>query len=79
MSAPDSIRDLVGRFKEQRDDYRKGKYNETQLRNDFLNPLFEALGWDVLNHQGHAEKYRDVILEASVEVEGQAKAADPGK
>ncbi|MBE3145066.1 MAG: N-6 DNA methylase, partial [Planctomycetes bacterium] len=53
-----------------------GKYNETQLRLDFLNPLFEALGWDVSNRKGYAERYREVILEPSVEMEGQAKAAD---
>ena len=58
MSAPDSIRHLVQRFEEQRAAYRAGKYNETQVRSDFLNPLFEALGWDVLNHKGNAEKYR---------------------
>ena len=76
MSAPDSIRQLVDRFEEQRPAYHAGKYNETQLRSDFLNPFFEALGWDVLNHKGYAERYREVMLEQSVEVEGQAKAAD---
>jgi hypothetical protein len=76
MSAPDNIRQLVEHFEEQREAYHKGNYTETQLRADFLNPFFEALGWDVLNHKGHAEKYREVILEASAEVEGQAKAAD---
>jgi hypothetical protein len=47
MSAPDSIHQLVDRFEEQRAAYHAGKYNETQLRSDFLNPFFEALGWDV--------------------------------
>ncbi len=76
MNAPDSILHLVERFDEQRLAYLAGKYNETQLRSDYLNPLFEALGWDVQNHKGRAEKYREVILEQSVEVDGQAKAAD---
>ena len=76
MNAPASILHLVERFDEQRPAYLAGKYNETQLRNDYLNPLFEALGWDVQNHKGRSEKYREVILEQSVEVAGQAKAAD---
>ena len=76
MSAPETIRQLVERFQEQHAAYRLGKYNETQLRRDFLDPFFEALGWDVSNHKGHAEKYREVIHEVSVEVERQAKAAD---
>lgn len=58
MSAPDSIHQLVERFEEQRAAYRSGKYNETQLRRDFLDPLFEALDWDVSNRKGNAEKYR---------------------
>jgi hypothetical protein len=67
LNAPDSICQLVERFEEQRDAYHKGKYNETQLRSEFLNSFFEALGWNVLNLKGHAERYREVILEASVE------------
>jgi hypothetical protein len=76
MSAPEHIHNLVGRFREQRAAYRSGKYNETQLRRDFLDPFFEALGWDITNQKGYAERYREVIHEVSVEVEGQAKAAD---
>ncbi|HNT26453.1 MAG TPA: DUF559 domain-containing protein, partial [Anaerolineales bacterium] len=76
MPAPQSVIDLVKRFESQRADYRAGRYNETQLRRDFLDPFFEALGWDVANQQGYAERYREVIHEVSVEVEGKAKAAD---
>ena len=76
MSAPAGIIQLVERFDQQRGVYKSGKYNETQLRNDFLNPFFEALGWDVLNTKGNSEKYREVFHEVSVEVEGKAKAAD---
>jgi hypothetical protein len=28
------------------------KYNEAQLRQEFVNPLFRELGWDVDNRQG---------------------------
>ncbi|MGD0877791.1 MAG: N-6 DNA methylase [Anaerolineales bacterium] len=76
MAAPDIIRQLVERFEENRDSYRSGKYNETQLRREFLDPFFEALGWDVFNKQGYAEAYKDVIHEDSLEVEGATKAPD---
>jgi hypothetical protein len=76
MTAPDSIIQLVQRFDRNRDSYRSGKYNEAQLRQEFLNPFFEALGWDVFNNQGYAEAYKEVIHEASLEVEGATKAPD---
>ena len=66
MPAPDIIRQLVERFKRNRDSYRSGKYNEAQLRQEFLNPFFEALGWDVNNQQGYAEAYKEVIHEDSL-------------
>ena len=45
MLAPDNIKDLVKRFDEHREAYRSGRYNETQLCREFLDPFFEALGW----------------------------------
>jgi predicted type IV restriction endonuclease len=64
MGAPDAIRELVRRFEEHREAYQSGRYNETQLRREFLDPFFEALGWDVNNRQSHAEAYKEVIHEA---------------
>ena len=69
MPAPDVIHRLVRRIEEHLDSYRSGKYNETQLRREFLDPFFEALGWDVFNRGGIAEIFRDVVHEDSLEVE----------
>jgi hypothetical protein len=44
--------DLTERFERNRDSYTSGQYNETQLRREFLDPLFDALGWDVNNNSG---------------------------
>ena len=55
MTTPEIIKQLVDRFENNRESYRAGKYNETQLRREFLDPFFEALGWDILNKQGYAE------------------------
>ena len=74
--APQKIIDLVEHFSIQLADYKAGKYNETQLRRDFLDPFFAELGWDMTNEEQAAERYREVINEVSVEVEGKAKAAD---
>ena len=76
MPAPENIHRLVKRFEEQLDSYRSSKYNEAQLRHEFLNPFFEALGWDLFNRQGYAETYKEVVVEDSLEVEGAAKSPD---
>ena len=76
QQAKEQIEKLVERFDYHIDEYRKGNYNETQTRNDFINPFFEALGWDVLNKQGFAEIYREVIHEDKIKIAGQSKAPD---
>jgi len=76
VSAPEIVRGLVARFDRNRDAYVSAGYNEAQLRHEFLEPFFEALGWDVYNRQGSAMPYRDVILEDSLKVGGGTKAPD---
>ena len=75
-NAPDAVKRLVDQFDQNRDAYLSGSYNESQLRHEFLGPFFEALGWDVYNHQGSAMPYRDVIFEDSLKVGGATKAPD---
>ncbi len=55
MTIPVQLHQLVERFDKHLDDYKSGKYNETQVRREFIDPLFKALGWDVDNSQGYAE------------------------
>jgi hypothetical protein len=76
MTAPDSVDRLINRFLQNQDDYISAHYNEAQARQEFINPLFKALGWDVDNEQGYAEAYKDVVHEDSVQVEGRTKAPD---
>ena len=54
MSAPDAVLELVERFERNRAQYLNPAYNETQVRREFLDPFFAALGWDVDNTAGHA-------------------------
>ncbi|HDS83638.1 MAG TPA: restriction endonuclease subunit M, partial [Phycisphaerales bacterium] len=76
MGAPAQILELIERFERNRDDYRAGRYNEAQLRREFIDPMFIALGWDVNNEAGHAEAYKDVIHEDSIRVGSATKAPD---
>ena len=66
MPAPQIVHELVELFERNREEYTSGGYNETQLRHQFLDPLFEALGWDINNRDGNAESYKDVIHEDSI-------------
>ena len=54
-AAYNKIEELVIRFTEQIDSYKKSDYNETQTRRDFIDPFFKALGWDVDNENGNAD------------------------
>jgi predicted type IV restriction endonuclease len=76
MPAPQIILDLIERFERNLDAYKSGSYNETQARHEFIDPFFEALGWDVNNKAGNAEAYKDVIHEDTVKVSGVTKAPD---
>lgn len=76
MGLPKEISDLIERFERNRESYMSGQYNETQLRREFLDPFFTALGWDVDNKQGYAEAYKDVIHEDALKIGGATKAPD---
>jgi len=74
--APPIVATLIDRFEQNRESYKSQGYNETQVRREFLDPFFEALGWDVANKQGHAEAYKDVIHEDAIKIGGYTKAPD---
>lgn len=78
------IEDLVARFSEHLNSYKRADYNETQTRRDFIDPFFKALGWDIDNNNGLGESWREVIHEDKLKISGKTKAPDysfrlPGK
>ena len=75
-SAPAEIVDLVERFEHNIDHYHRSEYNETQVRREFIDPFFEALGWDVSNTRGVAPQYQEVIHEATLRARGSVRAPD---
>lgn len=74
--AKSRIAGLTARFRQNLDVYKAGSYNETQVRVEFIDPFFEALGWDIHNKKGHAEQYKDVVHEDSLKVGVTLKAPD---
>jgi hypothetical protein len=71
-----AVADLVERFARNLATYRSQGYNETQVRLEFINPFFEALGWDMANKAGYAEAYKDVVHEDALKVGAGTRAPD---
>ncbi|MFH1616867.1 MAG: DNA methyltransferase [Planctomycetota bacterium] len=58
MTMPKEILHLVESFERNLDSYKTQQYNETQLRHEFIDPFFIALGWDVNNDAKNAPAYQ---------------------
>src|SRR5690348_6353701 len=68
---------LVDAFHKNFSHYKKEEgYVESSLRNDFLNPLWRGLGWDIENRAGLPQPLRDVQVETRVDIAGKRKRAD---
>jgi len=76
MGAPQRILELVELFARNLESYKSDRYNETQVRREFIDPFFTELGWDVENRKGYAEAYRDVIHEDAIRIGSAIKAPD---
>jgi hypothetical protein len=76
MTTPTGIIELVERFERQHEAFRSGRYNETQVRREFIDPFFELLGWDLSNKYGAPEAYKDVVHEDAIKIGGAHKAPD---
>ena len=73
---PPKVAELVRRYTDNRADYRAPEYKEFRLRKEFVDVLFESLGWDVSNSGGYSEAYKDVVHEDSIKVAEATKAPD---
>jgi type I restriction-modification system DNA methylase subunit len=77
LPAPEIIQTLVKRFSDNIKFYKSTRYNEAQLRQEFLDPFFEALGWDVYNKKNFAPLYREVDVERSISFQSTHTAKTP--
>jgi len=67
---------LVASFGQRLAELKQPGYAEAQLRSDFLDPFFSALGWDMTNRAGLIQKHREVEIESRTEIAGRKKRAD---
>jgi type I restriction-modification system DNA methylase subunit len=74
--APKEVIELIEQFERNIESYKGQGYSEAQVRQQFINPFFEALGWDMQNKAGIAPAYSDVIHEDAIKVGGTTKAPD---
>lgn len=72
-----NISELIQKYKLERVNYLRTIYNETQLRNDFIDPLLKCMGWDVDNEKGKTHFLRDVIQEEYIEIEDERTKKSP--
>ncbi|KJE30395.1 eco57I restriction-modification methylase family protein [Bacillus licheniformis] len=72
-----NISELVEKYKAHRNSFLASTYNETQLRNDFIDPLLKCLGWDVDNKKGKTHILRDVIQEEYIEIKNEETKKNP--
>ena len=54
---------LVSIFERGLAEFKSSGYSEAQLRDDFLDPFFRALGWDLENRAGLIQTKREVEVE----------------
>ena len=75
-AAQKKIRELIDKFYRRQKFYESAEYNEAQCRQDFINPLFAALGWDIENEEDLSPSYRAVRLENRLVRDGTSRALD---
>ncbi|KAF0144076.1 MAG: hypothetical protein FD156_2120 [Nitrospirae bacterium] len=67
----EKLQNLISKFEKDKAHYLSKGYPEAQVRIDFLNPFFKALGWDIENKAQKPPHERDVIVELSPETTGR--------
>jgi len=59
---------LVRIFERNLAAYKSAGYDEASLRQEFLNPFFRALGWDIENKAGLIPAHREVVAESRTDI-----------
>jgi len=75
MSAPKKVQDLVAQYAANPSHYKASTFKETPTRQQFIDPFFEALGWNVTS-KGLSETEKQVVLEQPLSVGGSTKSID---
>jgi len=75
MPISQELLERIETFRRNRESYLNPEYRETRARLEFIDPFFEALGWDMTNQRGYAEAYKDVVHEDSLRISGVGTSA----
>ncbi|OGQ13712.1 MAG: hypothetical protein A2138_22580 [Deltaproteobacteria bacterium RBG_16_71_12] len=75
-ATPREVSELVERFDRFEENYLAAEYKEARLRQEFLDPLLEAIGWDVRNRTGKSERFKDVVVAEALRVGDENKEPD---
>ena len=70
------IKQLVADFKAQESAYLSPSYQESQIRQDFIDKFFAALGWDVTHTIQKNPYQQEVHIENKVHMAGSQRRAD---
>jgi type I restriction-modification system DNA methylase subunit len=76
VKAFESARQLLGDFKSQESYYLSQEYHEPQVRQDFIDKFFIALGWDVTHERQKNPYEQEVKIENRVKTAGSQRRAD---
>ncbi|MEO3684064.1 N-6 DNA methylase [Shewanella vesiculosa] len=68
---------LVDKYDSDLKYYRSKKYNENQLRIDFLDIFFSILGWDITNANGKPTNEREVLVEEGLKAQAGENTKKP--
>jgi len=76
QAAFEQVQKLVADFKANESAYLEPAYSEAQVRQDFIDKFFTALGWDVA-HTAQKNPYeQEVKIENRVSMQGSQRRAD---
>jgi hypothetical protein len=76
MPLPPVLLELVERFENNKEAYTSLRYNEAQVRREFIDPFFRQLGWDLITPADTLKL--TVVHEDSLKIGETSKAPDYG-
>lgn len=71
------LQNLVKKFDSDINYYLSNKYNESQLRTDFLDEFFTILGWDITNKKAASTNEREVLVEEGLKSNSNENTKKP--
>lgn len=74
--AKEIITELAESFRNNIQAYKDKNYKEQRVRQEYIDLFFKALNWDVNNEEKRPDKYKFVVIEDTLEINGQKKEPD---